>query len=316
MQTAPQLTPRFDGHHTHVDRGPQVLAVSWGLTALATGFIILRLYCKLIGRFRRLWWDDWILMAAWVMVLTTGIKTTVMVTDFGLGQHVWDMELATPEDIARFFLIYGARATAVITSQVWAKTSFAVTLLRLTTDRTRRFMWAIIISLNLVGAVAATVPWVECKPLQKSWNRMLPGTCWTDDAGQTLWVVTGAYLASTDILLAMLPWKFLWGLPLKKKEKWGILIGMSMGVVAGTVGLVKCTKLSGLSSGDPYDAMELHVWDMIESTVTMMASCIPALRVLLRDAKSSTGGEAPFDNSVSLRTFRARSFGYIHTNNS
>ncbi|KAK4169829.1 hypothetical protein QBC43DRAFT_38585 [Cladorrhinum sp. PSN259] len=316
MPTAAQLTPRLDGHHVDVDQGPQVLAVSWALTTLATIFLALRIYCKLVGSFRRLWWDDWILVAAWVMVIAAGIKTTILVRDFGLGKHVWDMNLAIPDDTARFFPIFGARATDIITSQVWAKTSFAVTLLRLTTDRTRKLIWAIIISINVVGVVAATVPWVECKPLEKSWNRMLPGTCWTDNAGQTLWVVTAAYLGSMDVVLAMLPWKFLWGLPLKKKEKWGILTAMSMGVVAGAIAFVKCTQLAGLESNDPYDSIGLFVWDIVESTVTIMAACIPALRVLLRDVKSSSAEHAPFDNSVSLRTFRVRSFGYINTNNS
>ncbi|KAK4220525.1 hypothetical protein QBC38DRAFT_462521 [Podospora fimiseda] len=319
MPTAPQLTTRrfTDDQHTYVNHGPQVLAVSWGLTALATGFILLRLYCKLLVSFRRLWWDDWLMIAAWLLVIATDIQSTVLVTDYGFGKHNGDMKLATPEDVAGFYLIYGARATTIMTSQVWAKTSFAVTLLRLTTDRIRQFVWAIIISINLAGIISATTPWVECTPLQKSWNRALPGKCWTDEAGQTLWVVTSTYLAAIDFILALIPWKFLWGLTLKKKEKWGILIAMSMGVVAGTVALIKVTKLAALSSAsDPFDAMELLNWDVIEATVTIMASCIPALRVFLRDIKSSSEENGPFDNSISLRTYQARGLGYVRTNNS
>jgi hypothetical protein len=47
------------------DNGPLLLGVSWGLTSLATVFLGLRLYCKL-STGRRLWWDDWIMLAGWV----------------------------------------------------------------------------------------------------------------------------------------------------------------------------------------------------------------------------------------------------------
>lgn len=49
----------------HDDRGPALYGVSWGLTALASTLLGLRVYCKLLGH-RALWWDDWILIASWV----------------------------------------------------------------------------------------------------------------------------------------------------------------------------------------------------------------------------------------------------------
>lgn len=40
-----------------------------------------------------------------------------------------------------------------------------------------------------------------------------------------------AYSAAMDLILAFLPWKTLRGLQMKRKEKIGIVIAMSMGVV-------------------------------------------------------------------------------------
>jgi len=34
-----------------------------------------------------------------------------------------------------------------------------------------------------------------------------------------------------DITLAMIPWKLIWGLQMRKKEKIGVAIAMSMGVL-------------------------------------------------------------------------------------
>lgn len=49
----------------HDDMGPALLAVSWTFVSLASILLGLRVYCKLASR-RGLWWDDWILIIAWV----------------------------------------------------------------------------------------------------------------------------------------------------------------------------------------------------------------------------------------------------------
>lgn len=49
----------------HGDLGPALVGVIWALTALASAFLGLRIYCKL-SRKRRIWWDDAILIASFV----------------------------------------------------------------------------------------------------------------------------------------------------------------------------------------------------------------------------------------------------------
>jgi hypothetical protein len=40
-----------------------------------------------------------------------------------------------------------------------------------------------------------------------------------------------AYSAAMDFTLALLPWKLIWGLQMKKKEKVGVAVAMSCGVL-------------------------------------------------------------------------------------
>ncbi len=49
----------------HDDQGPQLNFTIWLLAILSFGFLALRIYCKFIRR-RGLWWDDYVLVAAWV----------------------------------------------------------------------------------------------------------------------------------------------------------------------------------------------------------------------------------------------------------
>jgi hypothetical protein len=46
-----------------------------------------------------------------------------------------------------------------------------------------------------------------------------------------------------------------------------------------------CTCDKATDNRTDYDVI-LFIWDVAESTVTMMAACIPTLRVLLRDTKT------------------------------
>ena len=53
------------GALSHDDRGPMLVGVAWFLVVAPALVMGLRLYCKMIGS-RRLWWDDYILIASWV----------------------------------------------------------------------------------------------------------------------------------------------------------------------------------------------------------------------------------------------------------
>ncbi|KAK3984894.1 hypothetical protein QBC44DRAFT_251811 [Cladorrhinum sp. PSN332] len=305
------------------DRGPQLLHVSWGLTILASVFIFLRLACKQMGsRRRNLWWDDWILIACWFAIVANDVLVTLLVRDWKLGRHTWEMDLIT-HGLEKFWIVIGARATVVITAIVWAKTSFAVTLLRLTDGTTKTLLWFLIITMNVVMGVSAMAPWIQCTPVQKTWDWSLEGTCWPNGAMTKLWMATGGYSAAIDFALAVIPWTFLWKISLRKAEKWGILIAMSMSFIAGVVAIMKCIKLPALSGGDLYEGVEAFIWDVTEATVTMMACCIPALRVLVKDVKQSVASDSegqPNDQTaISLPTIltnrmsRASRSGYVNT---
>lgn len=111
-----------------------------------------------------------------------------------------------------------------------------------------------------------------------------------------------------DLTLAMLPWTVIWGLQMKVKEKIGVAIAMSCGVLygllptspptahsvltssphsAGVTAIIKTTKIPAMQSPNPGPAIDLYIWGNAESCVTIVAACIPILRVFVRDVKTS-----------------------------
>ena len=70
--------------------------------------------------------------------------------------------------IAGFFLILTA---------CWSKTSFALTLLRISEGWPRRWVLFVIWSTNIVITLSGVVQWAQCWPLKKLWEQDLDGTC-------------------------------------------------------------------------------------------------------------------------------------------
>ncbi|KLU89854.1 hypothetical protein MAPG_08823 [Magnaporthiopsis poae ATCC 64411] len=272
----------------HNNRQPELLAVIWVLTASAALFLGLRLYCRLL-KSRRIFSEDWVLVASFVCLLTQSVLVTVQV-GMGFGRHFWDipMQNAEPLILLGFVVI-----TLVIVSQVWSKTSFAMTLLRLTTiSRTRYFLWFVIVSINAIMGLNALLIWIRCSPLDKAWKPFASGgTCWDGQFGITFGIVASVYSGITDVVLAFLPWKLILPLQLKMAEKIGVILALSMGILAGVAAAFKASYISTLGLPDfEYDGVPLITWGAAEPAITIIAASVPVLRVFVRDITAASQG--------------------------
>ena len=60
-----------------------------------------------------------------------------------------------------------------------SKTSFAVTLLRLSTRGWQKWLlYFIIASMNIVMWLCGILLFAQCSPIEKNWNKDMPGSCW------------------------------------------------------------------------------------------------------------------------------------------
>ena len=146
----------------------------------------------------------------------------------GFGQHIWVVDPRNLSQISYQALIGG---TFSIIAVILAKMSFGMTLLRLVDGKTRYVVWFLVLSTSIIGGIGAIFLWVQCNPVVKNWQPMLPGTCWDPRVNVNVGIAGGIYSALTDWALALLPWKIIWGLQMKKKEKVGVGIAMSMGIL-------------------------------------------------------------------------------------
>jgi hypothetical protein len=128
-----------------------------------------------------------------------------------------------------------------------SKASFCFTLLRLTVvPWQQKLLWSIIITVQLIFYSTAVITLVQCNPIYKLWDMTLPGKCWDNriviyysmfvgckpspcSIGPSQPLITTAYSALMDFLLAICPWLIIHKLQMKRREKWGIILAMSLG---------------------------------------------------------------------------------------
>jgi len=95
----------------------------------------------------------------------------------------------------------------------------------------RQVVWFIIISVNVSLGLSVLLSWVQCRPLNAAWDPSVKGECWDRDVMKNYNIFSGAYSGAMDFALALLPWKLLVGLQMRRIEKIGAGTAMSMGVL-------------------------------------------------------------------------------------
>ncbi|KAI1474592.1 hypothetical protein F4774DRAFT_400038 [Daldinia eschscholtzii] len=261
--------------------GPMMNAVNWALTALAGIFLGLRIYCK-FSRHRGLWWDDQILIFAFAcLVAAVGFITSSISLGFTSPAGP-----QTPEAALRLQIHGGVQNVLFGLATVMSKTSFGVTLLRVTEGKMKMLVLFLTITMNLAVFLYIIFTFLKCKPEIYSWIKG-PG-CWSTAKYIHYGIFAGAYSAFVDFSFAIIPWFLIMNLQMRRREKLGVAIAMSCGVIAGITAVMRCIYLPLLTVGTfSTQGTTLVIWYVAEAAVTIIAASIPVLRALIKDISSS-----------------------------
>ncbi|TDZ18289.1 hypothetical protein Cob_v008990 [Colletotrichum orbiculare MAFF 240422] len=284
-------------------RGPLIGGVTWFLCFFCGVFLALRVYAKL-SRHQKLWWDDWILIFSWTCLLAESIITQLGI-NIGFGRHYYDID---PPNLMTIAMYTSIGASISCFASTGSKVGFGVTLLRLTTDWYRIFVWFAVVTLTVIMLPSATLTWLKCTPVQKNFNSQMEGTCWDKSITLNYGILNAAWCAAMDFLLALVPWKLIWGMRMRKHEKIGICVAMSLGWLSGVCAIIKGVYLVQLEMGDFfYNGKDVTIWTAVETTTAIVASSIPVLRVFVREKASTRGynnNRSDDSNGVALNTYR------------
>ncbi|KAI0108643.1 hypothetical protein GGR51DRAFT_514492 [Nemania sp. FL0031] len=280
---------------------PLLEGLVWAITGLSLLFCGLRLYIK--WKYRgQIWYDDYALVASSLLLLVNGSLIERIIV-LGYGRHIKEILATAPLHLRWIVTDLQVISGVVRLSTNIARVSFAITLLRLSNEREKRVVWFAIITLLAVTIPAIILPFVSCRPYEKIFDPSIPGTCIKRGASVGYFIFEGAYTALIDFLLVALPWKILSKLQIRRVEKLGASLAMSLGILSGIITIVRVVYTLEITDLDwTYSSKDLTIWNMAEPASVIIAASLPNLRVFI------------VRNTNSLKaSFRAGSSGRLGT---
>ncbi|KAL8381995.1 hypothetical protein RB595_005992 [Gaeumannomyces hyphopodioides] len=287
----------------------------WSLSILSGFAIGLRLYTKSSAQLARLWWDDWIAVAAWFVILAQSIAA---VFELRNGEGIHASELSA-EEVSQFILSANAAATMAIVVTTLSKSGFCITLLarlgvwprggdagqatgdaevariralretraaanregQTTESVLRGIVWSVLASMNLVSMLAGILLWVRCSPIETAWDPNVRGTCWGETATITPAIVNTAVSGTMDIVLCAVPAYMLRNTPLRRGERAGVVFCLLLGLFASVTGFLKTADVHILAGPDvTFDIVALTIWGAAEPNLILIAISLPEARHL------------------------------------
>jgi hypothetical protein len=207
----------------------------------------------------------------------------------------------------RMQILINVTSCGTLMGQALSKTAFAVTLLKLTKDKVwpTYILWFCIVTMNAFMVTKCFFQWAKItdKPSYDVWYRLDFYLGWTfrenyKEAGNSRWqfyirpthaiilTLTIVYNIIMDFVLATFPWIITWNLPMRKVEKIGLNVTMSLGMLVAIIAAIRTGwKDKGNVKDEWYFWRNAHsnIWYSSEIVGTIIVQCIPVLRPLLRD---------------------------------
>lgn len=103
-------------------------------------------------------------------------------------------------------------------------------------------------------------------------------------------LTSSVYNIIMDFVMATFPWLITWNLDMRKVEKVGLCLTMSLGMIVAIIAAIRTGWKDG---GNPKDEWYFwrnahsNIWYSSEIVGTIIVQCIPVLRPLIRDIHTS-----------------------------
>ncbi|KAF2443275.1 hypothetical protein P171DRAFT_416795 [Karstenula rhodostoma CBS 690.94] len=212
----PGVPPSF-GERTKLQE--RSITVYTALTAVATFFVLLRLYTRLYLT-NNLGWDDALVFLGWIGC-TAWIAICMSALQYGFGQHIWNV---TPAQFAVYLKLLTGISIVYVWTPALSKLSLLALYYRILPDKPSRagvhILFVVILGYNLGVTITIVGP---CNLLKHS-----DPTCLMDTN-----LAMAILNIITDVCIIVLPAQILLKLQMDRKQKW--LIGITFVVGSGVI---------------------------------------------------------------------------------
>ncbi|OAK99622.1 hypothetical protein IQ06DRAFT_337084 [Phaeosphaeriaceae sp. SRC1lsM3a] len=270
--------------------------VSWYVcTVAAVPFVALRMYTRWsrLGLFAI---DDYLVLLALLC----------LIGDLGIQQHMWnlglgDMSTVTPGNFKKIMQMIVPGSTLYVTS-LWAIKFALVFFYKSLAARGSRLV--LVYNIALAGlAVTYLVIFFDimfqCFPHDKRWSQDPNYQC-SQKASEINYWITIFFNIFTDVIIICLPITMVSRLQMKLKDKLGVAAIFSLGffVVISSIIRAYYSKKN--------QTMLTCTVSMVETSIAIIATCLPALRTMIIGSNTSKGASNTYGKHYELSSARRK----------
>ncbi|KAI1074869.1 hypothetical protein F5B20DRAFT_585879 [Whalleya microplaca] len=262
------------------------LGIAWAATAITLLFLVFRLTIRLRS-FRKLFSDDYLVIAAWLMLFTS---TIIWQIKLHLLYWQYDVTFGRAPPSEDFVAAYATFLPQIVTFSVlfysclWAvKFSFLMFFRRLGSEiKAHKIWWRVVFVLTLAGWIASIADFdYRCA------------------AGGITYVMTECTLANhvkfqrrtfysnmvadivTDLLVLSTPVLILWNVQIPTRKKLILFAIFSVTVFIMVVSIIRVTMVVDLRGELRNASIDwLYTWSNVEMAVAIIVACVASFRQL------------------------------------
>ncbi|KAF2122028.1 hypothetical protein BDV96DRAFT_562816 [Lophiotrema nucula] len=271
----PGVTPNYE--HPASNGG---MYMAGTLTTLVVAFIclLIRLGTKQWGPRRRLQWDDFLIVLAFLFSVARTACFAVDIYHYGIAHHVWDIPLPFNRNT---WLLHRIADIMWPPGMLCAKLSILITYLQIF-GHYRKFKWAVwgVMAFNIAYLGATTLVHIFwCTPVAATYGIKKPGqkaaVCID---GYKTDLSIGALNLLTDTIILILPMPMLYHLQLSKARKVAVASVFCVGAVTVGATIAReveiADKLKNSETDQTWVVMYEALWISVELNTAIAASCM------------------------------------------
>ena len=182
------------------------------------------------------------------LINAVGMGFVMLEIHYGLGRHV---KYLTPVHYEAFLKYNYLDWLQVFITLALSKISICLFLLRISKfERWRTFLFGLIGLIIITHTPLTLLYLLQCIPLNKNWDTAVAGHCFSKPAVEAIVIVQGVISIVTDFIGAAFPVLLLWNAKLRLRTKIALNLLMGLGVITGTVCIVRTSYSWELLSDD------------------------------------------------------------------
>ncbi|KAF5001741.1 hypothetical protein FDECE_10874 [Fusarium decemcellulare] len=234
LLASPALAPP-DGVEPQFDNPPNGNVLAWAVTTFC---MVVATFCMLLRAYGRLWLERKVFVEEVLMILAygaywgTAYAGYALIWSPGYYVHTWNLRLGDLVEPLYLILIYGCCYSAVLPL---IKTAILLDWCRVFVPGRKLkspFWWACmaLVFLQCAWGIACIILLnLQCRPHRAIWEFYLPSKCFPLPR---VMLGSASVQVATDILMALLPQRIIWGLNMNWQRKIGIALVFGVGLIA------------------------------------------------------------------------------------